>query len=469
MRKIIFLFCCFLSLQSLLFAQTIPESLAGKWIGTLNAGVELRIVFNITNNNNTLTTLLDSPDQGVAGIKTESTTFKNLEVNINIPLIGGGFEGIFVEDSMLIRGNWIQSGNVFPLVLTKTDKVELNKKLQDPVKPYPYREENIVFKNVKDDVTLAGTITIPPGKGPFNTVILITGSGPQNRDEFILGHSPFLVLSDFLTRQGNIVLRYDDRGFGESTGDFKSATSEDFARDANAAVEYMMSRKDLPIAKIGLAGHSEGGLIAPLVAVNNAHVDFIVLLAGPGIAGDSLLNLQGDLIAEASGMSSDMINYNSMLRHQIIDVVKYETDVVEMEKKIILTTNHFIDTTPADMLAELGLAREDSAFAVAFYASVWMHYFLTYNPGPTLKKLQIPVLAINGTHDLQVPYKENLDAIDKALRMSGSKNYKTIPMAGLNHLLQTSQTGSPSEYASNKETFNENAMIIIADWIHKLK
>lgn len=469
MRKIFIVLGCLFSIQSALFSQTIPESLTGKWVGTLNAGIELRIVFNIDMNNDTLITTIDSPDQGANGIKTESTTYKNAVLKVNIPLIGGGFEGTYIEDSMRIRGNWMQSGQVIPLVLNKTDEVNFSKKLQDPVKPYPYREEKIVFNNTVDNVTLAGTLTIPPGKGPFNTVILITGSGPQNRDEFLLGHSPFWVLSDFLTRQGNIVLRYDDRGVGESTGDFQTATSENFARDANAAVEYLVSRKDLPIGKIGFAGHSEGGMIAPMAALKNAHVDFIVLLAGPGIPGDSILNLQGDLIARANGMSEDIVNYNNQLRRAIINAAKQEGDVSEMRSNIIAATTHFLETTPADMLVKMGLTKADSTLAVDFYASKWMQYFLTYDPVPALEKLKIPVLALNGTHDLQVPYKDNLQGIETALEAGKNKNYKIVEMPGLNHLFQTSESGSPSEYATNKETFNEEAMHIIADWIRKLK
>ncbi|MBP8917192.1 MAG: alpha/beta hydrolase, partial [Chitinophagales bacterium] len=285
---------------------------------------------------------------------------------------------------------------------------------------------------------------------------------------FLLGHSPFLVLSDRLTRKGIIVLRYDDRGVANSTGDFSKATTQDFASDADAAVKYLMSRKDLNISEIGIAGHSEGGLIAPITATENKNVDFIVMLAGPGIPGDSILNLQGDLIAKASGFTDSMIYYYSAIRHDIINVVLAENDMDIISKKIIAINKEFLKTTPQYILDEMQMSAKDSTSAVDFYANVWTKYFLSFDPRPILEKLKIPVLALNGTNDLQVPYKENLMAIEEALKKSESKNYKVLELKGLNHLFQVSVSGSPNEYSSLEETFNEEAMEIIVNWILQL-
>jgi len=453
----------------LINAQSIPTEIAGKWMGKINVGVELRLVFNYKISGDTIYTTIDSPDQGVKGIPTEKTTFLDNEITITIPIIGGSFTGKFIRDSVLINGIWKQSGGNLPIKLLKVDSVETAKRPQNPIKPYPYKEEEVVFKNKSaESVFLAGTLTIPQGSGPFKAVILVSGSGPQNRDEFILGHSPFLILSDRLTRQGIIVLRYDDRGVAKSTGDFNAATTMDFASDADAAVKYLKSRKDLIISEIGIAGHSEGGLIAPITATKNKNVDFIVMLAGPGIPGDSILNLQGDLIAKASGFTDSMIYYYSAIRHAIINVVKEETDMQVISQKIITINKEFLKTTPPYILDQMQMSAKDSTSALDFYANVWTKYFLSYDPRPTLEKLKIPVLALNGTSDLQVPFKENLNGIEMALKKSGSGNYKIMEMKGLNHLFQVSESGSPGEYSILEETFNEEVMEIIANWILNL-
>ncbi len=461
------LFCL---LVNLFAASAFSQNISGKWMGKLNVGVELRIVFNISQQGDSLVTTLDSPDQGAYGIPTAKTTLTNNLLDITIPAINGGFKGNYNPEKNEIAGVWMQGGSNLPVNLVKVDTVEPTKRLQTPVKPYPYKEEEVTFQNkMADSVTLAGTLTIPEGNGPFKAVVLVTGSGPQNRNEALLGHEPFLVLSDYLTRKGIIVLRYDDRGIAKSTGNFETATSADFATDANAAVNYLKSRKDLNISEIGIAGHSEGGLIAPLAASQNKNVDFIVLIAGPGIAGDSILNLQGDLIAKASGYSEPTVMALNQLRHQIIQVVKTETDTAIMAKKIIALNKEFLLATSPDVLEEIQMTIADSTSGIDFYANSWMKYFLTYDPRPALEKIKIPVLAINGTTDLQVPYKENLGAIEKALQVAGNKNYKIVPMENLNHLFQTSNSGSPMEYATNAESFNEHAMMVIGEWILSLK
>jgi len=462
MKKILLFSLIFICIIHIGFGQDIN----GKWLGKLNVGMELQIVFNITSAEGLYSSTLDSPDQNAYGILTASTTFVNNELAIQIPAIQGAFYGIYNAANNTIEGNWTQGSGSLPLVLNKVTSVEPIKRKQDPVKPYPYKEEEITFENKNaDSVFLSGTLTIPEGKGPFNAVVLVTGSGPQNRNENLLGHSPFLVLSDYLTRNGIIVLRYDDRGISKSTGDFGTATSKDFADDANAAVNYLKSRKDLNIKNIGIAGHSEGGLIAPLAASQNKNVDFAVLIAGTGIPGDSVLCLQGSLIEKASGYSEDALAFLNNWRRDIIHVVETESDMDVIASKIIAINKKISSNASEDLIEELQLNPDDSTAGVDFFASAWMKYFLTYDPRPILEKTKIPVLAINGTLDLQVPYRENLDAIENALKIAGNKNYKIVALENLNHLFQTTATGSPSEYGMLEETFNENAMKVIAVWV----
>jgi dipeptidyl aminopeptidase/acylaminoacyl peptidase len=242
---------------------------------------------------------MDSPDQGASGIHVETVTYKNGNLILEVKSIRGVFEGTLKEDGKTIEGEWKQAGSVFPLVLYYVDKVPETRREQDPVKPYPYAEEEVTYENKEAGVKLAGTLTYPDSVGPFPAVILITGSGPQNRDEGILGHRPFLVISDYLTRQGIAVLRVDDRGVGGSTGNFSQATTEDFVEDVLAGVEYLKSRKDIDSSRIGLLGHSEGGLIAPLVAVKSPDVAFIILMAGPGVTGEKIIMSQSELISRA--------------------------------------------------------------------------------------------------------------------------------------------------------------------------
>jgi uncharacterized protein len=449
---------------------TQAQDITGTWMGKLNVGTELRIVFHINQQNDTLIATMDSPDQGSFGNPTGPTVFENNELIINMTAINGSYKGTYNKNDNQFSGFWIQGANKLPLVLNKVDSVAPVSRPQTPKAPFPYKSEEVVFQNFEaENVMLAGTLTIPEGKGPFNAVILVSGSGPQNRNEELLAHQPFLVLSDYFTRNGIIVLRYDDRGVGASTGDFSSSTSMDFASDASAAVNYLKSRTDLPINKIGIAGHSEGGLIAPLTASENKNVGFIVMLAGPGIPGDSILYLQGDLIARASGLSDKSVEAYNELRLQLMEVAKNEIDADMMRKKMIDTNKAFLANTPKSILKELDMTEDDVEEGLDAYTSEWMQFFMTYDPRPTLEQITIPVLAVNGTTDLQVPYKQNLDGIEKALTKAGNKQFKIVALENLNHLFQTSETGNPVEYSTIEETFNQKAMQLIGDWIKAVK
>ena len=452
------------------FAQqqdTSEISIEGIWEGKLKVpGIELRIVFKISKNpDGTLTATLDSPDQGATDIPVEEVIFKDNILRLEVKSAGGVFEGKVSEDFLVIEGEWKQSGQTLPLTLKRVDKAVEILRPQEPKKPYPYIEEELVYENKEAGITLAGTLTLPSGKGPSPVVLLISGSGPQDRNETIYNHRPFLVLADYLTRQGVAVLRVDDRGVGKSNGDFSQATSEDFASDVLAGIEYLKTRKEINPEQIGLIGHSEGGLIAPMVAVKSPDVTFIVLMAGTGLIGEEILYLQGALIYRAMGVSEEDIIKNRQFNEKIFSVLKEEEDSEIAEEKL---RQMFLEDWEKMSDVKKEQIGDPEVFLKAQLQSLlspWLKFFLTYDPKPTLSKVKCPVLAINGEKDLQVPPKENLSAIEEALKAGGNQNYTIKELPGLNHLFQTAQTGVPSEYAKIEETISPIALKIIGDWI----
>jgi pimeloyl-ACP methyl ester carboxylesterase len=449
------------------YSNYLQQELVGIWQGKLKiSSVELRIVFNVSKDSiGKYIATLDSPDQGAYGIAVDEVLINEDSVKFIINVVKGYYDGIFIADSLMIAGNWHQGGMNLELNLYKTDVVEKPIRPQEPKEPFPYKSEEVKFINIEDGDTLAGTLTLPEGDGPFSAVILVTGSGPQNRNEELLSHKPFLVLADYLTRNGIAVLRYDDRGIGESTGNFRSATTEDFAEDALAAVEYLKTRND--INNIGVAGHSEGGLVAPLVAVQSDDVGFIVLIAGTGVRGDSILMLQTELIMRANGSDEETVKRELKNSRMIYNELLSDKDDERLEKVIKSILSDAFDSMTEEEQKELGSKELMFEGQLKILLNPWFRYFIKYDPYPTLTKVKCPVLAINGEKDLQVPPKENLSAIEKALKEGGNKNYKIVEMPGLNHLFQRSETGSPLEYGKIEETFSPEAMKVISNWINK--
>jgi fermentation-respiration switch protein FrsA (DUF1100 family) len=369
---------------------------------------------------------------------------------------------------MKIDGSWEQSGMKLGLVLKKVDKVEEVKKPQEPKKPYPYKSEDVKFENKTDSVTLAGTLTFPEAGSNFPAVVLITGSGPQNRNEELLGHKPFLIISDYLTRNGFAVLRFDDRGTAESTGDFAKATSKDFAKDVLGAIDYLKGRSEINHSKIGLIGHSEGGLIAPMVSVQSKDVAFIVLMAGPGLSGDSILILQSKLIQKAEGTPEEEIQKALKEQREIYSMIVKSNDNEGLKIQLREKLNAEYVAMSAEEKSKLGEPEVYLNMQIKTLTSPWFEYFLKYNPLPMLEKVKCPVLAINGEKDLQVPPKQDLSAIESALKMGGNKNFETKMLPGLNHLFQTSATGAVSEYGAIEETISPLALETILNWLKKI-
>lgn len=447
--------------------DTSEISIEGIWEGSLKVpGMELRIVFKIFKNpDGTLTATMDSPDQGATGIPVEEVIFIDNTLRLEVKSAGGVFEGKVSEDFLVIEGEWKQSGQTLPLTLKRVDKAVEILRPQVPKKPYPYIEEELVYENEESGITLAGTLTLPSGDAPFPAVLLITGSGPQDRNETIYNHRPFLVLADYLTRQGIAVLRVDDRGVGESTGDFSQATSVDFASDVLAGIEYLKTRKEINPKQIGLIGHSEGGLIAPMVAEKSPDVAFIVLMAGTSLTGEEILYLQGALISRAMGVSEEDITKNRQFNERIFSVLKEEDDSKNAEEKLRQMFMDDWEKMSDEKKEQMGDPEVFLKAQLQSLLSPWFKFFLTYDPKPTLSKVKCPVLAINGEKDLQVPPKENLSAIEEALIAGDNKNFIVKELPDLNHLFQTAQTGLPAEYVKIEETISPEALKIIGDWI----
>ncbi|WP_136465226.1 alpha/beta hydrolase family protein [Flagellimonas onchidii] len=453
-----------LSITTTAFGQDIN----GQWNGLLNIpGSPLRLSINVKETPNGHSSTLDSPDQGAFGIPVDTTLFKNNILKLVVVKLGIEYNGEFSDGSF--KGNFMQGPMTLPLELSrdKLEKSSVNRP-QEPKKPYPYHTEDVTFKNTRANITLAGTLSMPSKEGKFPAVVLITGSGPQDRNEEIVGHKPFLIISDYLTRRGLAVLRFDDRGFGKSTGDFSKATSADFATDVSSAVTYLKTRKEINETKIGLIGHSEGGLIAPMVAAESKDVDFIVLLAGTGIAGNELLSLQGKLIEKASGVSEEKIKISGEIRDKMI-VMTMASDNLEMLKDELRTyLDKELQNELSKSLIPQGMTKERFiSLQVDFMATPWMVYFLRHDPATILEKVDCAVLAVNGGKDLQVPPKENLSAIEAALRKHGNEKITLIEFPNLNHLFQKCETGAPTEYGVIEQTFSPIALEEISSWILK--
>ncbi|MDR3235425.1 MAG: alpha/beta fold hydrolase [Prevotellaceae bacterium] len=432
------------------------QDITGDWNGALKVqGIQLRLVFHIHKTETGYSATMDSPDQGAKGIPVTATGFENSVLKLSIANAGIEYEGILGEDAV-ITGTFKQMGQSFPLNLSKeTIEKETPVRPQEPTKPYPYYEEDVFFENKEDSVTLAGTLTLPQKEGVFPAVVLISGSGAQNRDEELMGHKPFLVLSDYLTRNGIAVLRFDDRGTAASTGNPDTATSFDFSKDVEAGVKYLQTRKEINKKKIGLAGHSEGGIIAPMVAARNKDIAFIVLLAGTGVRGDQIILMQSELINRASGMSENELQNAMTISRKSFEMATKSTDKEQLKTDLTEYLKQVLKDSEENVIAS----------QVNAMASPWMQYFLKYNPAPALEKVKCPVLAINGEKDLQVPAKINLEAIQKALSKGGNKKVTVKEFPGLNHLFQECETGLPAEYATIEQTFSPVALDEILKWI----
>jgi pimeloyl-ACP methyl ester carboxylesterase len=470
MKKTLLIFS-FLLLVSRLYAQDI----IGSWYGTLNVnGTKLKIVFHLTKTGNEYKATMDSPDQNAKGLPTDKATFSNSVLSIQAASMGITYTGSFLPDSNKFKGVFKQASLSFPLDLGRTAPVASVKppvqRPQDP-KDFPYKQEEVTFSNPKANVQLSGTLTTP-SNGKFSKIIIfISGSGAQDRNEELgpFNQRPFLVWSDWLTRNGFATLRYDDRGTGKSTGVFSDATTVDFSEDAEAAVKYVSSRKDLQRLSIGLMGHSEGGIIAPMIANRNRSIKFLVLLAAPGVPISDLMLQQNAAIAKLAG-SPEQLELAALINNTFYSTIKTNQGLSPAQLKLRLDSN---------LRKELkvyakNISEDVNVDAIVnsvspLMGSKWFTSFIALDPSVNLSKVKCQVLALNGTLDAQVNSTANLAGIKTNLEKAGNKHFEIVPLTGLNHLLQKAVTGSVKEYGEIEETVNPVALKKVSDWVSKLK
>ncbi len=444
-----------------------PTTHIQTWNGTLQAGgrkfdFQFRVM---QDEDEKLSAKLDSFSERIFGLNCDVKHEENGTITVKIPVTGATYIGTISDDMQTIDGKWKQAGGEFDLQLTRVplDRTRNSERPQTPRAPFPYNEKEVSFENKNANIKLAGTLTSPrSGKSP--AVILITGSGPQDRDETIMDHKPFAVIADHLSRKGIAVLRYDERGVGESSGDFSTATSADLATDVEAAIDFLKSQPEIDAAKILLAGHSEGGLLAPMIASRRDDLAGIVLLAPPGVNGAKLVMNQSRMIAKVAAAADDeALDKQEQILKIAFDLIKSPTP----------DSGDFYEAFKVKAAEIMGQDHKDFQLQPEIEISVrqldtpWFRYLANYEPVPALEKTKCPVLVLIGEKDLQVNPKLNLPPIEAALTKGGNQDFTVTPLKGLNHLFQECETGSPGEYGSIDQTFSPKALNLIEQWINK--
>lgn len=473
MKKISFLICLLLALHA-----SQAQSIVGVWQGFLTVGTrQIRFVMHVDKTGNEYRSSFDSPDQNSFGLQGSKTELVGDSILAEIKIMNAGYRGSWNgKDS--IHGNFKQGNFKTPLNMKRVDEKDVPKppaapvRPQTPKAPFGYIAEEVIYKNADSSLQYGATFTKPAQGNGFPTVILISGSGTQDRDGSMFGHKTYAVLADLLTKQGIAVLRVDDIGVGKSSLGTNSSklTSVDFAGDVNNSIQYLLSRADVDKKKIGLIGHSEGGMIAPMVAVSNKQVAFIVLLAGPGQMGQEIWNFQ----MRRSFEMANLANPDKALADSLINGINRafgkSTDFDAVQTDMKLTYANWKKSVPDSLEKKLFITSPQAAMlsmAQQYKASLaWLNYFLNYEPSTNLEKLKIPVLALNGTFDIQVTSDENLSAIEAALKKGRNKKYEVHALPNLNHLFQTAKT-KVQTYDTIDETFSPDAANLVGAWILK--
>ena len=426
----------------------------GYWSGKLNLGpTELELGFDIKAVENGFSSTLDVPAQGANDLPVDETTFHDNRLEMTMSAMGASYSGELKGNS--IEGAFTQRGMTFPLNLEKSEKEAQQVRPQDPHPPFDYRIEEVTFSNEKEGNTLTGTLTIPAGEGPFPALVLVSGSGQQNRDEELMNHRPFWVIADYLSRRGVAVLRYDDRGMGGSTGEVLNATSLDFSYDAEAAFDFLRNRKEINASQVGILGHSEGGIINFMVAERRPEVAFLVSLAGPAVNGIEVLKEQQAATLRAQGLSEERVQFSGNANAQLLDIIEASSDREEA------------DTLLRQLLKGWGYNEELTEQTIGQMASPWMYYFLKYDPTDAIVKTTCPALLLNGSKDLQVLASQNLPAYERIIAEHGKTNLTLRELPDLNHLFQHCETGSPNEYFTIEETISPEVLERIVEFVKK--
>jgi uncharacterized protein len=444
-------------------------SIVGIWQGTLDAGaLKLRLALHISaNTNGGYTSTLDSLDQNAFGIPVQQTTLSGNRLHLDMPGLAAQFDGTLSENGAEIAGTFTQ-GAAMPLILKRVDKVETPSRPQEPKRPYPYDVVEVTYNS--GPIQLAGTLTLPRGQGPFPAALLISGSGPQDRDETIMGHKPFWIIADYLTRQGLAVLRVDDRGVGKSTGNSTMLTFDGMADDVLAGIAYLKGRKEIDARHTGVIGHSEGGMVGPLAASRSSDIAFVVMLAGPGVSFQQAVDAhqsQAEIILRQGGASEEAIAWNNAIQSMIFRVLRQERDADAAVREMRAELARMQAALPENQRAALNPPGAEAQIERQFVAvtSAEMRSVLLYDPAEALHKLKVPVLALNGSRDVQVSAKLNLPAIASALAEGGNHDFTIEELPGLNHLFQECKTCTVGEYGELTETFSPSALRVLGDWL----
>jgi len=359
-----------------------------------------------------------------------------------------------------------------PLILSLAGVAQTaSNRPQTPKPPFPYQSEELLYYNADSSIRYGATLTLPPGKGPFPALLLITGSGQQNRDEEIFRHKPFAVIADYLTRKGIVVLRVDDRGMGQTTGEVRLATSRDFANDAEVSLDYLKKRKEVNVFKIGLLGHSEGGMIAQMIAAERKDIDYLIFLAAPGEPTTRVMSDQNEAFLLKGGLSKSYVDQYLRLYDSLLTGIIHSSSLEDARQKAGKLVDDWRTVTPAEAVkATTGITdtatrqRFINAFAPVVY-SPWFRYFLSYDPDTVLPGISAKILALDGDQDIQVIARTNLPAMEASLKKGLSKDYELKELKGLNHLFQHCTTCNVQEYALLEETFAPEVLALIADWL----
>lgn len=448
-----------ISMVLILLAQTFyAQEITGPWQGELDIqGMKLPLILHVNKDGENLKSTLDSPKQGAKDLPVSKTEFVNNELKFEATNLGVSYKGSLKDGK--IEGTFSQGGMQLALTfvkLTGENKTVFNRP-QTPKEPFDYKTEEVTFVNPIDKNTLAGTISIPKNfKNSDKILVMITGSGKQNRDEELFGHKPFAVIADDFAKKGIATLRLDDRGIGGSSKGKDDDTSANYATDISTAVDFLVKKG---YKNIGLIGHSEGGMIAPIVSTTNKNVKFLVLMAGPGTQLDELLLKQNESAGKLAGMSDKDLAEAKIGNQKIYNFIKnYKGNNYETDLKNFMTENFKGKMTDAEINQTVNQTKKN-----------WFRYFIKFNPDHYLSKIKIPVLALNGSKDFQVPAKDNLAAIKKSLTKAGNKNFEIAEMEGLNHLFQECKTGAFSEYADIEQTISPKVLEKMSSWILKRK
>ncbi|MEQ1902694.1 MAG: alpha/beta fold hydrolase [Pirellulaceae bacterium] len=451
-------------------AKVPARVLAEAWKGTLKAGArefpfQLRIFQD--EGRDARVALLDSFSEGAMGLGVKLQE-KDAKVEFAVPISAGKFEGVRSADGKKITGTWIQSGQRLPLEFDSVpnDQVatSFGNRPQTPKAPFAFDTKELSIPTV-EGVTISGTLALPKGTGPFPVVITVSGSGPQDRDETILDHKPFLVLTEALTKRGIAVFRYDERGVGKSTGNYATSNTKDFAEDASRLLNYLAKQKEVDPKRMGIIGHSEGGIVAPMVAVKRGDLAAIVLMAGPAVTGKQIVLNQTREIAKVSGLPTASIEAQQKLMLKVLgqnSPPAVPTDK-DSPKKPESSSDFF-----GGLMEKLAEKLTDSATEKAMleqFKTPWMAFFLDHDPADSLTKLKTPVLALFGEKDLQVSAELNIPPMKAALEQAKNADFEIVIMKGVNHLFQTCKTGLPAEYAGISETLAPEVISKICDWL----